>query len=41
MAQDNNTPVPFWLSLTLMELTQWIHDHNQIVKEKRQKRQKR
>ena len=32
---DNNTPVPFWLSLRLWKLTAWIQDSNKIVAERR------
>ncbi len=31
LAKVNNTPVPFWLSLPLCELSAWIRDSNWIV----------
>ncbi|MGN0184680.1 MAG: hypothetical protein ACI4AL_06145 [Aristaeellaceae bacterium] len=35
MAQANNTPVPFWLSLPLWQLKQWIEDSNWIINERK------
>lgn len=39
MAQVNNTPVPYWLSLPLVELTAWIRSSNQIQREEKAKAQ--
>ena len=31
MAQNNHTPVDFWLDCTLAELREWIDVNNEIV----------
>lgn len=33
MAQNNHTPVNFWLGCTLGELRQWIEVNNRILEE--------
>jgi hypothetical protein len=33
LAQNNNTPVPYWLSLPLWKLGLWIKTNNVIVAE--------
>jgi len=33
LAQTNNTPVPFWLSLPLRDLAPWIAESNKLVAE--------
>ncbi len=33
LARNNNTPVPYWLSLPLWKLSQWIRTNNIIVAE--------
>ncbi|HWP51643.1 MAG TPA: hypothetical protein VN626_08100 [Clostridia bacterium] len=38
MAQTNNTPVPFWLSRPLRDLTAWIKESNSIVAEAKAQR---
>jgi hypothetical protein len=36
MAQNNNTPVSYWLSVPLSELTEWIDDNNHIIERRRE-----
>nr|DAI82286.1 MAG TPA: hypothetical protein [Caudoviricetes sp.] len=33
LARNNHTPVPFWLSLPLWKLGQWIKANNAVVAE--------
>lgn len=33
------TPIPFWLDLTLVELSEWIKEQNRIAKEMEQERE--
>lgn len=35
LAQANHTPVPFWLSLPLGALVQWIRASNELIEEKK------
>ena len=35
LARNNNTPVPYWLSLPLWRLGQWIKTNNVIVAEEK------
>ena len=37
MARENNTPVPFWLSIPLREFGKWVIANNEIVQEQREK----
>lgn len=39
MAQNNHTPVPFWLSVTLPDLGKWIKESNRIAAETKARRQ--
>lgn len=32
LSENTHTPIPFWLSLPLTQLLQWIHDNNEIIK---------
>ena len=41
MAQNNNTPVSYWLSLPLESLVKWIRASNRLVKEQKDERAKR
>ena len=38
MAKTNQTPVSYWLSLSLPSLSKWIKVSNQLVKEARERR---
>lgn len=40
MAQNNNTPVPYWASLPLASLTKWIKASNRLVEEQKAKKPK-
>lgn len=40
MAQQNNTPVDFWISLSLPELLRWIKANNAVVQEQKEDRAK-
>lgn len=31
LARNNNTPIPYWLSLPLWKLRQWIRTNNIVV----------
>jgi hypothetical protein len=37
MAQNSCTPVSYWLSVPLTELSRWIHVNNEIVAERKQR----
>jgi hypothetical protein len=37
MAQNNNTPVSYWLSLPLSDLMLWIGDNNHIIEQRRKR----
>lgn len=39
MAKDCNTPVDYWLQLPLRSFIDWIHDHNDLVKEDNERRE--
>ena len=41
MAQNNNTPVSYWLSLPLESLVKWTRASNRLVKEQKDERAKR
>ena len=41
MAQNNNTPVSYWLSLPLESLVKWIRASNRLVKEQKDERANR
>ena len=41
MAKTNQTPVSYWLSLTLPSLCKWIKVSNQLVKEARERRKQK
>lgn len=40
LAQTNNTPVPFWLSLALPELCEWIRASNSVQDEAHRERER-
>ncbi len=40
MAQQNNTPVDFWLSINLPELLRWIKANNAVVQEQKEAKAK-
>lgn len=33
LSVNSNTPIPFFLGLSLRQLTQWIRTNNQIIEE--------
>ena len=37
LSKNNYTPIPFWLSLSLRSLGEWIEANNQIIEEQKQK----
>lgn len=41
MAQTNNTPVSYWVSLPLASLMKWIKASNRLVEEERAKHPKK
>ena len=41
MARTNNTPVDFWLSLRLGELSQWVKASNALIAEEMEKRKQK
>ncbi len=41
MAQNNVTPIPFWLSLPLREFAQWREANNVLVAEREKARKSR
>nr|DAQ33719.1 MAG TPA: hypothetical protein [Caudoviricetes sp.]DAU22505.1 MAG TPA: hypothetical protein [Caudoviricetes sp.] len=41
MAQNNNTPVSYWVSLPLLSLTKWIKASNRLVEEQKAQRKAR
>ncbi len=36
MSMNCSTPVPYWLSLTLKELSRWIHANNELKRKERE-----
>jgi hypothetical protein len=40
LAQTNNTPVPYWLSLTIPDFCAWLRASNQIQQEMRESAKK-
>lgn len=41
MAQNNNTPAPYWLALPLYQLRLWIEANNSIVADREKARKER
>ena len=41
LARVNQTPVPFWLSLRLTDLRQWVTDSNEVTEEHNRQTQQR
>lgn len=37
LAQNNYTPVDYWLRLPLKELSEWVETNNRIIEERRQR----
>lgn len=36
MSKNCSTPVDYWLSMTLKELSKWIHANNELIRKQRE-----
>ena len=41
LARNNNTPIPYWLSMPIMSLSRWIRTNNRIEEAIQEARKKK